>query len=159
MKQSILNVGSVVVMLTWKCWHAAQRYPMACFQIMKNDQRLCNKWYFEDYKLIKVFGVDDRIAFQRKGNKYTRGVSLSKDAFLNWSMYQLRQAWQWNWSQTSCSAISENAYKWSNTVLHGTGKNAMVASLLYSFGMAVLLEQIAARNARTALSVSIVKLS
>ena len=55
---------------------------MACFQIMKNDQGLCNKWYFEDYKLIKVFGVDDRIAFQRKGNKYTRGVTLSKDAFL-----------------------------------------------------------------------------
>ena len=55
---------------------------MACFQIMKNDQRLCNKWYFEDYKLIKVFGADDRIAFQRKGNKYTRGVTLSKDAFL-----------------------------------------------------------------------------
>lgn len=55
---------------------------MACFQITKNDQGLCNKWYFEDYKLIKVFGVDDRIAFQRKGNKYTRGVTLSKDAFL-----------------------------------------------------------------------------
>ena len=26
--------------------------------------------------------MDDRIAFQRKGNKYTRGVTLSKNAFL-----------------------------------------------------------------------------
>ena len=55
---------------------------MACFQIVKSDQSLRNKWYFNDYKLIKVFGMNDRIAFQRKSNKYTRGVSLSKDAFL-----------------------------------------------------------------------------
>lgn len=55
---------------------------MACFQIMESDQRLCNKWYFEDCKLIKLFGANDRIAFQRKGNKYVRGVTLSKDAFL-----------------------------------------------------------------------------
>ena len=54
---------------------------MACFQIVKNDPSLHNKWYFNDYKLIKVFGMDDRIAFQRKGNKYRRGVTLSKDAF------------------------------------------------------------------------------
>ena len=52
---------------------------MACFQMMEK----CNKWYFNDYKLIKVFGVNDRIAFQRKGNKYARGVTLSKRAFYN----------------------------------------------------------------------------
>ena len=56
---------------------------MACFQIVKKDRQLTNKWYFTDYKLIKVFGKDNRIAFQRKGVHYTRGVTLSKNAFLN----------------------------------------------------------------------------
>ena len=41
-----------------------------------------NKWYFRDYKLIKVFGKDNRVAFQCKGTAYTRGVTLSKAAFL-----------------------------------------------------------------------------
>ena len=40
------------------------------------------KWYFCDYKLIKVFGKDNRVAFQCKGTAYTRGVTLSKAAFL-----------------------------------------------------------------------------
>ena len=57
--------------------------PMACFQMTRPKQHDCNKWYFNDYKLIKVFGTNDRIAFHRKGNHYTRGVTLSKDAFLN----------------------------------------------------------------------------
>ena len=40
------------------------------------------KWTFNDYKVIKVIGaLKDRIAFQRKG-KYTRGISISKDAFM-----------------------------------------------------------------------------
>ena len=39
-----------------------------------------NKWYFDDYKVIKVFGKNDRVAFQRKG-RYARGVTISKDAF------------------------------------------------------------------------------
>ena len=40
------------------------------------------KWTFDEYKVIKVIGAaKDRIAFQRKG-KYTRGVSISKDAFM-----------------------------------------------------------------------------
>lgn len=40
-----------------------------------------NKWLFNDYKQIKIFGKDNRIAFQRKG-KYVRGVSISKEALL-----------------------------------------------------------------------------
>ena len=41
------------------------------------------KWVFNDYKIVKVIGAaKDRIAFQRKGNKYTRGLSISKDAFM-----------------------------------------------------------------------------
>ena len=54
---------------------------MACFQLFPSVSENRNKWYFSDYKLIKVFGKDDRIGFQRKGNKYTRGVTLSRDAF------------------------------------------------------------------------------
>lgn len=46
-------------------------------------RRARQKWYFSDYKLIKVFGHDTRVAFQRKGTAYTRGVTLSKAAFLN----------------------------------------------------------------------------
>lgn len=39
------------------------------------------KWYFNDYKVVKIFGTAmDRIAFQRKG-KYVRGISITKDAF------------------------------------------------------------------------------
>ena len=58
---------------------------MACFQMSSPISAERNKWYFKDYKVIKVFGKDDRIAFQRKGSKYTctRGVTLSKRAFLN----------------------------------------------------------------------------
>ena len=58
---------------------------MACFQLSSPISAERNKWYFNDYKVIKVFGKDDRIAFQRKGRKYTctRGVTLSKRAFLN----------------------------------------------------------------------------
>ena len=57
---------------------------MACFQVSSPLSGECNKWYFSDYKVIKVFGRDDRIAFQRKGGKScTRGVTLSKRAFLN----------------------------------------------------------------------------
>ena len=40
------------------------------------------KWIFNDYKFVKVFPKDYRIAFQRKNNKYTRGLTISKDAFL-----------------------------------------------------------------------------
>ena len=40
------------------------------------------KWLFDSYKVIKIFGPTDRIAFQRKHSKYTRGLSISKDAFL-----------------------------------------------------------------------------
>ena len=44
---------------------------------LRND-----KWVFNDYKLIKIIGAaKDRVAFQRKG-KYTRGLSISKDAFM-----------------------------------------------------------------------------
>ena len=40
------------------------------------------KWTFNDYKIIKVIGAaKDRIAFQRKG-KYTRGLSISENAFM-----------------------------------------------------------------------------
>ncbi len=39
------------------------------------------KWLFNDYKQIKIFGKDHRIAFQRKG-KYVRGVSISEEALL-----------------------------------------------------------------------------
>ena len=40
------------------------------------------KWYFNDYKVVKVIGAGkDRIAFQKKG-KYTRGLSMTFDAFL-----------------------------------------------------------------------------
>lgn len=40
------------------------------------------KWSFNDYKVVKVLGpTKDRIAFQRKG-KYTRGLSISRNAFL-----------------------------------------------------------------------------
>ena len=57
---------------------------MACFQMSSSISAERNKWYFTDYKVIKVFGKDDRIAFQRKGGKsWTRGVTLSKHAFLN----------------------------------------------------------------------------
>ena len=58
---------------------------MASFQVSPSISAKRNKWYFNDYKVIKVFGKDDRIAFQRKGSKftYTRGVTLSKRAFLN----------------------------------------------------------------------------
>lgn len=56
---------------------------MNCFPKASRDSANYNKWYFNDFKLIKVFGVDDRVAFQRKGNKYMRGVTLSKHAFLN----------------------------------------------------------------------------
>ena len=41
------------------------------------------KWCFDDYKVIKVIGAaKNRVAFQRKG-KYTRGISISKEAFMN----------------------------------------------------------------------------
>ena len=39
------------------------------------------KWLFNSYKVIKLFASNDRIAFQRKC-KYTRGLSISKEAFL-----------------------------------------------------------------------------
>ena len=39
-----------------------------------------SKWFFNDYKRIKLFGRDNRIAFQRKG-KYTRGCTITKEAF------------------------------------------------------------------------------
>lgn len=39
-----------------------------------------NKWYFDDYKVIKVLESSRRIAFQRKG-RYVRGVTISEDAF------------------------------------------------------------------------------
>ena len=41
-----------------------------------------SKWTFSDYKVVKILSPSkNRLAFQRKG-KYTRGVSISKDAFL-----------------------------------------------------------------------------
>ena len=40
------------------------------------------KWFFDDYKAVKVVANNSRILFQRKGNKYTRGLGISKDAFL-----------------------------------------------------------------------------
>ena len=54
---------------------------MACYQFPLHGASNRNKWYFSDYKLIKVFGRDNRISFQRKGTKYSRGVTLSTDAF------------------------------------------------------------------------------
>ena len=39
------------------------------------------KWLFDSYKVIKILGPNYRVAFQRKA-KYTRGLSISKDAFL-----------------------------------------------------------------------------
>ena len=41
-----------------------------------------NKWYFDDYKVIKVFGRNKRIAFQRKG-RYVRGVTITEESFRN----------------------------------------------------------------------------
>lgn len=41
------------------------------------------KWFFNDCKLVKIMPTSGRIAFQRKNNHYTRGLSISKDAFLN----------------------------------------------------------------------------
>ena len=39
------------------------------------------KYLLNDYKMVKVIrGKNTRIAFQRKCNKYTRGLSISKDA-------------------------------------------------------------------------------
>ena len=40
------------------------------------------KWTFSDYKVVKFLAPSkNRLAFLRKG-KYTRGVSITKDAFL-----------------------------------------------------------------------------
>ena len=53
---------------------------MACFQLPSKSDNDRWKWYFDDYKLVKIFGKDHRITFQRKG-KYTRGITISKEAF------------------------------------------------------------------------------
>ena len=47
-------------------------------KIVKNE----GKWSFDSYKIVKVLPRNGRIAFQRKGGKYMRGLSISKDAFL-----------------------------------------------------------------------------
>ena len=40
------------------------------------------KWTFSDYKIVKLMGPSkNRLGFQRKG-KCTRGLSITKDAFL-----------------------------------------------------------------------------
>jgi hypothetical protein len=49
-------------------------------QAPKHVDKRADKWCFEDYKIIKVLR-NGRLAFQRKG-RYTRGISISKDAFL-----------------------------------------------------------------------------
>ena len=38
------------------------------------------KWFFNDHKVVKV-AKNSHVIFQRKGNKYTRGLGISKDAF------------------------------------------------------------------------------
>ena len=52
---------------------------MACFHIPAESTNK-SKWYFDDVKCVKLFGRDNRIAFQRKG-KYTRGCTITKEAF------------------------------------------------------------------------------
>lgn len=49
----------------------------SCAKRNAND----GKYLLNDYKVVKVMrrGNNSRIAFQRKCNKYTRGLSISKD--------------------------------------------------------------------------------
>ena len=42
---------------------------------------LSKKWFLNDFKTIKILNKNGRVAFQRF-NKYSRGLSISKDAFL-----------------------------------------------------------------------------
>ena len=56
---------------------------MTCYKYSSHGSQEFNKWYFNDYKVIKVFGADQRIAFRRIGDNYRRGVTLTKDAFRN----------------------------------------------------------------------------
>lgn len=47
--------------------------------ISKEDNK---KWFVNGFKTVKILGSKTgRVAFQRK-NKYTRGLSISKEAFL-----------------------------------------------------------------------------
>ena len=42
-----------------------------------------DEWLFNDYKIVKIVkSKSPRIAFQRHGYKYTRGLSITKEAFL-----------------------------------------------------------------------------
>ena len=45
---------------------------------MENDKW---KWCFDNYKIVKIIKTSERISFQRKGNRYNRGVTISKEAF------------------------------------------------------------------------------
>ena len=54
------------------------------FQTMAKARNNVNKWYFDEYKVIKILESSNRIAFQRKG-RYVRGVTISEDAFRNLS--------------------------------------------------------------------------
>ena len=41
------------------------------------------KWCFDNYKIVKIIRASERISFQRKSNRYNRGLTISKEAFLN----------------------------------------------------------------------------
>lgn len=59
--------------------HKMTHHNRGCFTKVMDDK---NKWYFDNCKLIKVFGKNKRIAFQRKGH-HVRGVTITEDSFRN----------------------------------------------------------------------------
>ena len=45
------------------------------------DDRKQYKWLFDNYKVVKIIKSSEKVSFQRKGNTYNRGITISKDAF------------------------------------------------------------------------------
>jgi len=45
------------------------------------DNKKQYKWSFDSYKVVKIIKASEKVSFQRKGNAYNRGITISKDAF------------------------------------------------------------------------------
>ena len=45
------------------------------------DNKRQFKWSFDNYKVVKIIKTSEKVSFQRKGNAYNRGITISKEAF------------------------------------------------------------------------------